>query len=30
MTKTEARKAINKAVYIYAEELGYTISDDND
>ena len=30
MTKTEARKAINKAVYIYAESLGYEMSDDND
>jgi hypothetical protein len=30
MTVKEKRNAINKAVYIYAEELGYTISDDND
>ena len=30
MTKKEIRNAINKAVYQYAEELGYTISDDND
>jgi hypothetical protein len=30
MTKKEIKNAINKAVYIYAEELGYTMSDDND
>ena len=30
MTKKEIRSAINKAVYIYAESLGYSISDDND
>jgi len=30
MTKKEIRSAINKAVYIYAESLGYTMSDDND
>lgn len=30
MTKKEIRNAINKAVYIYAESLGYTMSDDND
>lgn len=30
MTKKEIRSAINKAVYIYAESLGYIISDDND
>jgi hypothetical protein len=28
MTKKEIKSAINKAVYIYAEELGYTMSDD--
>lgn len=28
MTKTEAKKAINKAVYIYAESLGYNVIDD--
>lgn len=28
--KTEIRKYINKAVYQYAESLGYTITDDND
>ena len=30
MTKKEIRSTINKAVYIYAESLGYTMSDDND
>ena len=30
MNKKEIRNAINKAVYIYAESLGYTMSDDND
>ena len=30
MTKKQIRNAINKAVYQYAESLGYTISDDND
>ena len=30
MTKKEIRNAINKAVYIYAESLGYDMSDDND
>jgi hypothetical protein len=30
MTKTEIKKAINKAVYQYAESLGYQMSDDND
>ena len=30
MTKTEIRSAINKAVYQYAESLGYQVSDDND
>ena len=30
MTKKEIKNAINKAVYIYAEELGYVMSDDND
>ena len=30
MTKKEIRNAINKAVYQYAESLGYTMSDDND
>ena len=30
MTKKEIRNAINKAVYMYAESLGYQISDDND
>lgn len=30
MTKKEIKNAINKAVYIYAESLGYQISDDND
>ncbi len=28
MTKTEIRSAINKAVYQYAESLGYQVSDD--
>jgi len=30
MTKKEIRNTINKAVYMYAESLGYTMSDDND
>jgi hypothetical protein len=30
MTKKEIRNAINKAVYIYAEKLGYAMFDDND
>ena len=30
MTKKEIKSAINKAVYIYAESLGYQMSDDND
>ena len=30
MTKKEIKNAINKAVYQYAESLGYTMSDDND
>ena len=30
MTKKEIKSAINKAVYIYAESLGYDMSDDND
>lgn len=30
MTVKEKRNAINKAVYIYAESLGYEMSDDND
>ena len=30
MTKKEIKSAINKAVYIYAESLGYEMSDDND
>ena len=30
MNKTETRKYINKAVYVYAESLGYQMSDDND
>ena len=30
MTKREIKSAINKAVYIYAESLGYNMSDDND
>jgi hypothetical protein len=30
MNKKEIRNAINKSVYIYAESLGYTTSDDND
>jgi hypothetical protein len=30
MTKKEIKSAINKAVYQYAESLGYMISDDND
>lgn len=30
MTKKEIRNAINKAVYQYAESLGYQMSDDND
>lgn len=30
MTKKEIRSAINKAVYLYAESLGYEMSDDND
>jgi len=30
MTKKEIRSAINKAVYLYAESLGYDMSDDND
>ena len=30
MTKKEIKNAINKAVYQYAESLGYQVSDDND
>ena len=30
MTKKEIRSAINKAVYQFAETLGYSMSDDND
>jgi hypothetical protein len=30
MTKKEIKNTINKAVYEYAETLGYTMSDDND
>lgn len=30
MTKKEIKNTINKAVYMYAESLGYTMSDDND
>jgi hypothetical protein len=30
MNKTEIKKAINKAVYQYAESLGYGVYDDND
>ena len=30
MTKKEIRNAINQAVYMYAERLGYQMSDDND
>ena len=30
MTKTEIKSAINKAVYQFAESIGYSISDDND
>ena len=30
MTKKEIRNAINKSVYMYAESLGYQMSDDND
>jgi len=30
MTKKEIRNTINKAVYMYAESLGYQMSDDND
>jgi hypothetical protein len=30
MTKKEIKSAINKAVYMYAESLGYNMSDDND
>jgi hypothetical protein len=30
MTKKEIKNEINKAVYIYAESLGYDMSDDND
>jgi hypothetical protein len=30
MNKKEIRSAINKAVYIYAESLGYDMYDDND
>mgnify|MGYP003347304306 CR=1 FL=1 len=30
MTKKEIRNQINKAVYMYAESLGYQMSDDND
>ena len=30
MTKKEIKNAINKAVYQYAESLGYNMSDDND
>ena len=30
MTKKEIRNAINREVYIFAEKLGYQMSDDND
>jgi hypothetical protein len=30
MTKKEIKSAINKAVYQFAESLGYMVSDDND
>ena len=30
MTVKEKRNAINKAVYIFAESLGYSLFDDND
>ena len=30
MTKKEIKNAINKAVYQFAESLGYQVSDDND
>ena len=30
MTKKEIKNTINRAVYIYAESLGYQISDDDD
>ena len=30
MTKKEIKNAINKSVYMYAERLGYQMSDDND
>jgi len=30
MTKKEIKNAINKAVYQFAESLGYNMSDDND
>ena len=30
MTKKEIRNQINKAVYVYAESLGYRVSDDAD
>lgn len=30
MTKKQIQSAINKAVYVYAESLGYQMSDDND
>jgi len=30
MTKKEIKSVINKAVYQYAESLGYDMSDDND
>ena len=30
MTKKEIKSAINKAVYMYAESLGYQVSDDGD
>lgn len=30
MTKKEIKNAINKAAYMFAESLGYQISDDND
>lgn len=30
MTKREIKSAINKAVYQFAEKLGYIVSDDND
>ena len=30
MTKRQIQSAINKAVYLYAESLGYQMSDDND